>query len=356
MNTLEIKRAGHFASKKDAFCVAEQVLNGWHSTGKRVGEFENYMCSYIGAKFGKATNSGTSALFLSLKALGIGEGDEVIMPTYICQSVLSAVKHTGAKPVPADIDPDVQRNGFNISKNTVKPHLNNATRAIITAHMFGVPANVSLIKTLGVPVIEDCAQALGAAYMGQKVGSRGDLSIFSFYSTKLISTGQGGMVMTSSKRLAERVRDLTTYDGRETYDLSYNLNLTDIQAALGLSQLEQLNFFLGRRGEIWQRYNQALADCSIILPPDVSGAVHHRYVIRTSNESERRDLERKLKQEGIGSDKPVFMPAHRCLGLYPGNYGIAEKIQATALTLPLYPSLTDQQVEHVIAKVREHAP
>jgi len=175
-----------FVSEEDYKSVEEVIKSGMHATGSKTKEFEEGVCKFIGAKYAKATTSGTTALHLALLSLKVGKGDEVIIPSYVCQSVLSAVNYTGAKPVLADIEKD----SFNISTNTIKPLITDKTKVIIVSHMFGFPADILSIKEISkkIPIIEDCAHSIGGSYKGKMLGNFGDLSIFSFYATKLIST------------------------------------------------------------------------------------------------------------------------------------------------------------------------
>jgi len=346
-----IKRSKHHASDEDAEAVANQVLFGEHKTEEKVKEFEKEMSEFIGVKYAKATSSGTTALHLSLLSLGVSKNDEVILPSYVCQSLLNAVNYTGAKPILADIDFKFETKGFNISDKTIKPLITNKTKTIILPHMFGVPADIKQIQKFGIPIIEDCAHSLGAKYNGKMLGNLGDVSIFSFYATKMISTGQGGMILSSSRRIKERLDDLTQYDGRDNYKVAYNYDLTDIQAALGISQLHQLPFFLQRRNEIAEKYDKAFSKTSLHLSPRINGEIPYRYIVRTNSLSEKKTLEKKLKGAGIMAEKPIFKPLHKYLNLNSEDFPNTEYIQDTALTIPLYPALTDKEVNYIASTV-----
>ncbi len=224
-------------SKEDVSSVADNLIGGQIASGKETALFEKEMSEYIGALGGVATNSGTNALHLALKAIGVKMGDEVVLPSYVCASVLSAVNYTGATPVLADIE----SRGYNIDPESVEKKISKKTKAIIVPHMFGAPANLGKLLALGVPIIEDCAQSVGAEYIGKRVGSFGDLSVFSFYATKVLTTGQGGMVLTNSQKLLENLANLTKYDELEEYCIAYNYELADFSAALGRNQLRRLD-------------------------------------------------------------------------------------------------------------------
>ena len=340
-------RSRHFVSEDDSDILSRETLFGKHRNQERVKEFEEKLAKFIGVKYAKAVNSGTNALHLALLSLGIRDNDEVILPSYICASVLSAVKYTRAKPVFVDIDPEFRKKGYNISGRTIKDFINNETKAIIVPHMFGFPCEIDDIISLGVPVIEDCAHSLGAEYKSRKVGSIGDVSIFSFYSTKIISTEQGGMVLTSQEKIKDRLEDLTQYDKRDKYRLSFNYSFTDIQAALGISQLEELNYFLQRRKEIGKIYDKAFSKTRLHLPPKVSGSIQYRYIIKTGNSKEKNFLKEELKKRGIEAASPIFKPLHRYLGLEKNNFRNTEIVQETALTLPSYPALRDEEIEYI---------
>ncbi len=222
--------------EEEIYAVVSNLRSGQIASGNEVELFEKDMSRYIGVLDGVAVNSGTNALYLALKALDIKPGDEVLLPTYVCASVLSAVNYTGATPVLADID-----EGYNLAPESAGKKISDKTKAVIVPHMFGCPADMDGIMELNIPIIEDCAQSIGAVYKGKKLGSFGDLSIFSFFATKMMTTGHGGMVLTDSPELLKKLEDLTTYDEREEYGIAYNFELTDFQAAKPRSQLNRLD-------------------------------------------------------------------------------------------------------------------
>ena len=212
----QIRHSKPYADKEDEDAVVNQIASLMHGTGARVEEFEQKMRELIGRRYSRATTSGTTALHISLLALGVGEGDEIIIPSYVCQSVMNAVNYTRAKPILVDID-DSENKGYNISVKTIKTKVTKRTKAIIVPHMFGFPAEIDKIKKEfpSVKVIEDCAQSLGGRYKEKMLGGFGDLSIFSFYATKMISTGHGGMILTDSEEIKKRIDDLMKYDKRD---------------------------------------------------------------------------------------------------------------------------------------------
>ena len=337
-------------SQEDITAISNQVASGMHATGSKTQEFEEKMLELTGVKYAKATTSGTTALHLALLALDIKENDEVIIPSYACQSLLNSINYTGAKPVLVDID-DSEKS-YNLSAKTITPLITEKTKAIIVPHMFGIPADLDEIIELGIPVIEDCAQALGAEYKGKKLGSMGDIGVFSFYATKVISTGQGGMLVTNSEKINDRITDLTTYDQSQEYKLAYNYGLSDIQSALGISQLKRLPEFIERRNEIAEKYNNAFKNTKLKLLLQKEDSFHFRYILGLPNSDERDNLQSYLLEKNIIPEKPVFKPLHQYLNLAPDNFPNTELAHNTLLSIPIYPALTDEEVDYIIKSVR----
>jgi dTDP-4-amino-4,6-dideoxygalactose transaminase len=349
----------------DRSVVAEVMRSGFIAQGEKVQEFEKALASYVGVKGGVGVSSGTAALHLALLALDVREADEVIVPTYVCTAPVNAVYYTGATPVLADIAQD----DLNISASDVKTKLTGRTKAIIVPHMFGAPAaDMEEILSIGMPVIEDCAHSIGATYPGlepqsrgvareavncrepsdgQMVGSIGVLSIFSFYPTKMLAAGEGGMVVSRDKRLLSRIRDLRDYDERDEFRTRFNYKMTDIEAALGLNQLEKLPEFIRRRKAIAEKYNAAFSGCGFDTPRIDEGYVLYRYVIRI-----RKNVENYLKRisdKGVDCRKPVYKPIHQYFGLK--DFPVAERVHGSAVSIPMYPSLTDEEVDFVAEAV-----
>ena len=315
------------------------LTSGQIAQGPQVHRFEEELGNFHGILPGVATSSGTAALHLALLSLGIGPGDEVLLPSYVCSAPLHAVYHSGATPILVDVDPT---NG-NIDSEDLKKRLTSKSKAIIVVHLFGLPAKVREISALGLPVIEDSAQALGAELASRKVGTFGRVAICSFYATKVITTGEGGMLLSSDPDLLARSRDLRDYDKKEDFNPRFNYKMTDLQAALGRSQLQKLESFLGQREALAGVYNEQLASLPCTLPPSQEGRIYYRYVV-----SIKRDitgLTRQLLKMGIEVARPVYRPLHRYFDLegYPG----AEMAWKSHLSLPIHPSLTTQDVYRV---------
>jgi len=331
----------------DIKAVSSVLESGQIAQGPSVDKFEKQFSDFIEKKETAATSSGTAALHLALLSLGVKEGDEVIVPSFVCTAVLNAVLYTGATPFVADIDPGT----YNISVDAVKGAITQKTKAVIVPHMFGCPAEIDELSNLGIPVIEDCAQSVGAHYKGRKIGSFGILSVFSFYATKVFTTGEGGMVVSDSEELISRVKDLRDYDNKDEYALRFNYKMTDIQASLGSSQLSRLEEFLDRRRMIADSYFKEFKDCDFSLPARKEGREHiyYRFVAQTEGDASVY-LERSQKNN-VMCRRPVYIPLHVCLGLsgYPHTMEAWKK----TVSIPLYPSLTKEEIEKIIAVVKE---
>lgn len=247
-------------TSEDLTAIHAVLTSGMIAEGEMVGRFEHEVSRYMGIAGGVAASSGTSALFMVLKGLSIGEGDEVILPSYVCQSVWEAVAAAGAQPVLCDIQED-----WCMSIDTVRPRVTRRTKAVILVHIFGIVANADGIFSLGIPVIEDCCQAVGAKYDGRMAGTLGQACLLSFNATKLLTTGEGGMVLTNDVTLLKKMRQLKQGNA-ERMTSRYSSPLTDIQAALGLSQLARYAAFLDRRRAIADYYFSELDGLPLSLP------------------------------------------------------------------------------------------
>ena len=334
--------------QEDFRATTEVLRSGQIAQGPWVERFERGMAGFFGLQGGVAVSSGTAALELALRALRIGAGDEVIMPSYVCPAPWLATQRVGAQATLVDID----LNTFNIDPLAVCQVVTNRTRAIIVPHLFGLPADLTALERLGIALIEDCAQTLGATEQGRPVGTVGRLTVCSFYATKLLCAGEGGMVLSNEEALLERVRSLREYDGAPTLDpSSCNLKLTDLQAALGLSQLGRLSTFHERRRFLAAAYREALSSKAAVCPSVPPGRTHgyYRFTIRLPHL--RTDPEGllgligTLGQQGVHCRKPVFRPLHRYLD--QSGFPNSDEADRTALSIPLYPDLTDDEVRQI---------
>jgi len=326
----------------EAKAVAEVVRGGWVAQGRQVAAFEQAMAKVTGQAQGVAVSSGTAALYVALMALGIGAGDEVVIPSYVCTALWHAVRLTGATPILVDIEPAT----YDPSPQAVTRVLTRHTKAVIVPHMFGLPADIETLKSHGVPVIEDCAQTLGVTVRGTSVGGTGKLVICSFYATKLLTAGEGGMVLGRDESLMSRVQTLRQYDEEDALVRAFNYKMTDMQAALGLCQVARLEDFLARRRTIAARYHEAVREAGL-TPPWVPAGLEHgyfRYVVRLSGPvGPALDRARSL---GIGCRRPVFRPIHRYLDL--SGFPESDAAWERALSIPLYPALTDHEVDRIV--------
>jgi dTDP-4-amino-4,6-dideoxygalactose transaminase len=326
----------------EARAVAAVIRSGHIAEGEVVARFEKTFTEKMGVQHAVAVSSGTAALHLTLLAMSIGPGDEVIIPSYVCTALLHAVQYVGARPVLAEIDPRT----YNIDPDDVQRRITIRSKAIIVPHMFGLAANLDKLLKFDVPIIEDCAQAVGGTYHQEPLGSFGDASIFSFFATKMMATGEGGMVTSNSTEFIERVRDLKTYDEKEADKVRYNYKMTDVQAAIGEVQLARLDDFIGQRESIAQQYVKSLRSLEIKLPEENSGHIHYRFVVGL--ETDCNFLIQKLFRKGIGCARPVFLPIHRHLKL--DSYPVTDQVWETALSVPIYPSLGNKDIERLITE------
>ncbi len=332
---------------EDDIAAVDRVLrSGWLAPGEQVRRFEAEVSSFVGHRFGLASSSGAAALHLALLSLGVGRGDEVLIPAYACAAVMNAVEQTGAAPVLCDVDPETA----NLLPEEVARRLGARARAVIVVHSFGHPADLDWVKDSPVPVIEDCAQALGARWRGRPVGARGALAVFSFYATKVITTGMGGMVCTSDPELAERLRSLRGCDKRDTHEVRWNCRMSDLAAGLGRSQFARLPELLRRRRALADEYDRRLAGLAAALPPRRRDGrpIFYRYVIRVPRADR---VIAAFAARGVECKRPVYRPLHR----YQGEQFLphADRFHEQAVSLPLYPSLTREEVDHLLQAARE---
>ena len=358
--------------------VADSLRSGWITTGPKVQRFEEEFAAYTGARHAVALNSCTAALHVALAALGVGPGDEVIVPTLTFCATANVVVHLGATPVIVDVDSD-----FQIAYDAIARAIGPRTKAIVPVHYAGQACSMREILDLAasreIPVVEDAAHAAGASYGGARIGTHGRAVCFSFYAIKNMTTGEGGMLTTNDGGLANRVRILSlhgmsrdawkryTEEGSWYYEVlepGYKYNMTDIQAALGIHQLRRLDGFISRRREIASIYDDALSGLSeIILPARLPGRDHtfHLYPIRLGASRlrlNRSEVIGQLRTRNIGASVH-FIPLHRHpyyrqrYGYRPQQFPVAEDIYAGLLSLPLYPKMTDRDARDVVAAVRE---
>ncbi len=354
--------AQYRAHKNDIAAAIVRVLDsGAYILGGEVESFERAFAAYCGVAHAVGVGSGTDALILALRALGIGAGGEVVTVSHTALATVAAIIATGATPVLVDVDAATST----IDPARIEEAIGPETKAIVAVHLYGQPADLHALGAIarrhGLKLVEDCAQAAGASYRGRRVGSIGDIASFSFYPTKnLGAIGDGGMVTTADAGLAARVRRLRQYgwnEARETEDVGLNSRLDPLQAAILGAKLPHLDADNARRVAIAQRYATGLSGLPLTLPQARPEAAHvyHLYVVACDN---RDALIAHLAQQGVGTAVHYPVPAHR-------HKGYAERVRVSAaglpetdrlvgriLSLPIYPELTDAEVDRVIVAIR----
>jgi len=339
--------------------VWEAMASGSLAQGPRVRELEEAFAAFIGAGHAVATSSGTTALHLALLGYGIGPGDEVITVPFTFIASANSILYTGARPVFVDIHEPT----FTIDTHLIEDAITPRTKAIMPISLYGMPAPmpsiVEVAERHGLAVVEDACQAHGAAIGGQRSGTWG-AGTFSFYPTKNMTTGEGGMLTTDDADLAGRVRLLREHGMRVRYHhevIGYNFRMTDIAAAIGLAQLPKLPGYNERRRAIAARYDTELH--GVIVPTAPAGVTHvyHQYTIRVSR---RDEFAERLRERGVGSAIYYPIPVHRqapyrALGYGEASYPVTDRLTAEVLSIPVHPSLTDDEVATVIGAVNETA-
>jgi len=358
--------------------VTECIETGWiSSSGRFIGEFESGWATYCGRRHGVAVSNGSTALQVAVAALGLEPGDEVIMPTFTIVSCAAAVLAAGAVPVLVDSDPEL----WTMDVTQLESRLTSRTRAVMPVHIYGHPVDMDpvleFVERHGLALIEDAAEAHGAEYLSgrdgpspewRRCGCFGELSCFSFYANKLVTTGEGGMVVTDDDELADRLRSLRNLcfqPGRRFYheSLGFNFRLTNVQAALGVAQLERIDEIVHRKREVATAYSERLADiASLQLPPEASWArsVYWMYglVVDEATGLDAAGFAERLRELGVDT-RPFFLgmheqPALHDLGLLRDErHPVAERLARQGLYLPSGLAQTDEQVERVCAAVRE---
>jgi len=346
--------------------VTEVLKSGMLTQGKVVEEFENTFAKYVGVKNAIAVSNGTVSLDIALKSLDIKHGDEVIVPDFTFISTANAVLFHRAKPVFADVN----ERTFNISIEDIIKKITNKTKAIIGVHLFGHPFNMKEIQEIcedyNLYLIEDCAQAHGAEYKGKKVGGFGVAGCFSFYATKNMTTGEGGLITTDSEKIANVCRLLRSHGENQKYYhtmLGYNYRMTDIQAAIGVVQLKNLDVFNKKRINNVEYLNKHIKAYGIKLPykESVVKHVYHQYAVTIEKEfpMSRDEFMWYLKKKGIGCAIHYPLPIHKQplyqqMGYTDGNVQcpVAMALSKKILSLPVHPSLTEKDLVYITEVIR----
>lgn len=364
---------GHqWIDEEDIQAVADVLRSDWLTTGPMVEEFEHAVADYVNAGHAVAVSSGTAALHAAMFALGIGPGDEVIVPPMTFAATANCVVYQGGTPVFVDIDPDT----LLIDPEKAAAAITENTKAVIAVDYAGQPCGYDRLRDIstghGIALVADSCHALGAEYKGRKAGCLADLTAFSFHPVKHITTGEGGMITTNNEDFAKRMRifrnhgittDHRQRESKESWvyemaELGYNYRITDFQCALGLSQLRRLPSFVHRRREIANMYDQAFASFKEInplqtLPDGISS--HHLYVIRVKD---RDRIFAKLRRKGIGVNVH-YIPVHlqpyyqKIFSTSEGVCPVAEKAYHGILSLPIFPRMDDNDIERVVTAIGE---
>ena len=366
---------GHqYIDDEDINAVVEVLKSDYLTTGPKITEFERTVADYVGAKYAVAVSNGTAALHIACLAAGIKEGDEVITTPITFAASANCVLYCGGTPVFADIDSET----YNIDPKDIERKITDKTKAIIPVHLSGQPCDMDAIHEIArkhnLLVIEDGAHALGASYHGKMIGSLSDMTIFSFHPVKPITTGEGGMVVTNDENLYKRLqlfrshgitRDeemMTENQGGWYYqqlELGYNYRITDIQAALGCSQMKKIDTFIEKRREIAKRYDEAFSNLDgIIVPKQLDNTLSgwHLYIIQVTGKK-RKVVYDKLREAGIGVNVhyiPVYKhPYYQNHGYLDVCMPNAELVYDRMISLPIYPGLTKEEQDFVIKVVKE---
>jgi perosamine synthetase len=347
-----------------------QLLNqcidtGWISSeGPFVKEFEVKFADHIGRKYGVAVCNGSAALDIAVSALNLKQGDEIIMPTFTIISCAAAILRAGAKPVLVDADPYT----WNMDAAQIERKITSKTKAIMVVHIYGMPVDMDpvlqIAEKYNLKIIEDAAEAIGQNYKNQACGSFGDISTFSFYPNKHITTGEGGMVLTSDNTIAERCRSLRNLcfkpEARFVHqELGWNYRMTNLQAAVGIAQLERLDGFIEKKKHIGKKYTELLSDLDgIDIPVSKTPYAENIYwvygiVLREYSNCDAVRVMKALKEKGVGT-RPFFWPMHQQpvfdkMGLFANeSHPVAEKIARRGFYIPSGLALTDEQIETVV--------
>jgi UDP-4-amino-4,6-dideoxy-N-acetyl-beta-L-altrosamine transaminase len=354
----------------DIAAVVEALRSDWLTTGPAVERFEADVCAFTGAKYGVAVCNGTAALHAAMYALGIGPGDEVIVPPMTFAATANCVLYQSGRPVFAD----VEQSALLIDPRAVEHVITPRTKAVIGVDYAGQPCNWDALRAIadrrGLALVADACHALGAEYKGRKTGTLADISVFSFHPVKHVTTGEGGMCLTDDENLASRMRvfrnhGITTTAGQreasgawyyEMTDLGYNYRITDIQCALGASQLKKLPQWIAKRNDLARAYDEAFAGTNILPLAKSTDCIHayHLYVIRIP---ERDAAFKRLRENGIGANVH-YVPVHlhpyyrEKFDIKDGMFPVAEKAYKEIMTLPLWPGMDVADVERVAAKLQ----
>ncbi|MBO8156438.1 MAG: DegT/DnrJ/EryC1/StrS family aminotransferase [Bacillaceae bacterium] len=357
---VDLKKELDYLEPQIIDAVKDVIQSGQYILGEKGAKLEKEISNYVEASYGVGVNSGTDALYLSLKALSIGPGDEVITSPFTFFATGEVIAKTGAKPVFADIEPD----SYNLDPDKVEAVITPDTKAIIVVHLFGRAANMDKILDLRdryhLYVIEDACQAIGTEFNGKRVGSFGDIGCFSFFPSKNLGAfGDAGMMVTNEQDIAEQLKRLRNHGSSRKYihtETGINSRLDEIQAAILLTKLQYLEIFLHQRKEIARRYTEQLpANIQTPVIAEDRSHTYHQYCIETKD---REQLSTFLKEKGISTAiyYPVplhLQPAFKYLNYKPGDFPVSEHKSKTILALPIYPFMAISDQAYIMSKIKE---
>ncbi|MCL1989129.1 MAG: DegT/DnrJ/EryC1/StrS family aminotransferase [Firmicutes bacterium] len=349
--------------EKEIQAIQQVLDSGMLASGAITEEFQNHFARYIGVQYGVATSSGTTALEILLRAIGIGKGDKVITTPFSFIASTNCIVYVGGTPIFADIDPTT----FNITPENVEQKLieNPDTKAILIVHLLGHPCDmdafVALAKKYKVLLLEDSAQAHGATYKNKKAGSFGTAAAFSFYPTKNMTTSEGGIIVTDNQAIAEKAKLLINHGMQIRYyhnEIGYNYRMTNISAAIGLCQLEKLDKFNERRIQIAQYYDKNIQNPIITLPTVLPNVKHcyHQYCLLIHDGKRDAFVDHLTKNNiGHGIHYPITIPEQKCYEHFnfDTNFPIANQIKSQIVSIPVHPALTDDEIKTVAQVVNE---
>jgi perosamine synthetase len=354
----------HFTGKEREY-VLDCLESGWISSrGAYIGRFEAACAAYLGAEHALSVSNGTVALHLALLACGIGPGDEVIVPTFTYVASVNAIRYVGATPVFAESLPET----WQVDPADVASRITPRTRAIMAVHLYGAACNLPALERLagerGLYLIEDAAEAFGTRIGDRHAGTFGDVATFSFFGNKTITTGEGGLVVCKDAARAERIALLKSQFASPTKrywhdDVGYNYRMTNIQAAIGLAQIEQVEPILAAKRRLAMRYAELLADVPLTFHREPPGTTHSFWMVSAlvPKAEDRDPLFAHLEGQGIET-RPTFYPAHTMPMFHdpacpPDAYPVARDLGARGFNLPSFPDLTDAELDHVIGSIRD---
>jgi perosamine synthetase len=365
-----------YITEEEAMAAHDTILTGWVTQGPRVAEFEEQFARYVGARYAVAVSNCTTALHLAMIVAGMGPGDEVICPSMSYIATANAIKYVGAVPVFAEIIPAT----YNLDAADVEKRITSRTKAILVVHQIGIPADLhaflAIAKKYNVKIIEDAACAAGSSYQGSKIGSHSDLVCFSFHPRKVISTGDGGMITTGNQQYAERLKRLrqhgmsvndrvrhesTKVIFEDHVEIGYNYRMTDIQAAVGLKQLQKLDWIVSERRKIAQQYLSGLADLDCITMVGEGDGDYLNYqsfsvYLKPEAGVKRNDLIQRMLDAGISTRRGV-MTIHREIAYKAESASVSlptsEDTSDNSIILPLFVPMTESDVQYVIRTFRE---